>query len=100
MGDHRMSIKIDASFHGVKDSVDMWINFVSGQCDGVDDRVLDFFKELYAKGMVKYDRIAAQEHRTNAAQASNTQSTQCLSCGAEHDENFTYCPWCGFDGGS
>ena len=56
MGDHRASIKIDMSFHGVKDSCDMWINYdgLSGECHGVDDRVVEFIQSVYDRGIGKY----------------------------------------------
>jgi len=49
-----MSVKIEVSFHGIDDKCDMWINHMSGECDGVDDRVLDFLRSVYERGMFKF----------------------------------------------
>lgn len=102
MGDHRMSIKIDASFHGVKDSCDMWINYFPGQCAGVDDRVIEFFQSLFERGMDKYEETAAQEIMKNASQTHNNASPKfpCEWCDISptHDWNkwkYAYCPYCG-----
>lgn len=54
MGDHRMSIKIEAEFHGKKKKTDMWINwFPDG--DGIDRRITEFFKELESEGMEVFE---------------------------------------------
>src|SRR5579862_8136084 len=59
MGEHRASIKIEMEFHGVKDTCDMWINYMGDQsfceCEGVDDRVVKFVRSVYERGMVKYE---------------------------------------------
>lgn len=69
MGDHRASIKIEAAFHGVKRSVDMWINYSpdTSDYDGVDYRVVDFFRELYAAGMAVYNEEIAEFYEREAA---------------------------------
>lgn len=56
MGDHRMSIKIQAEFHGKKKSTDMWINWWPESESGIDQRIVDFFKELEAEGMAVFDK--------------------------------------------
>lgn len=65
MGDHRASIKINAELHGVKKSCDMWINYTPGVCDGVDDRIVEFFRVLYKRGMAKYEEINTKPVRAN-----------------------------------
>ena len=55
MGNHRASIKIEMEFHEVKDNCDMWINFNGhGEVDGVDDRIIEFVRNVYERGMDKY----------------------------------------------
>lgn len=41
-------------FHGVKDSCDMYINyFPEGEYRDVDDRIIEFIRNVYSKGMEK-----------------------------------------------
>lgn len=54
MGDHRALVKIEMEFHGVKDKTEMWINYFPNECDGVDDRILDFCRSVYEEGMARY----------------------------------------------
>lgn len=54
MGDHRASIKIEMEFHGVKDSCDLWINYSPDEYGCMDQRVVEFFKSVYDRGIVKY----------------------------------------------
>ena len=61
MGDHRARIKIEMEFHGIKEKCDMWINYYPGEYDGVDDRIIEFIKNIYEKGMVKYN-ISVSEY--------------------------------------
>lgn len=56
MGDHRMSIKIEAEFHGKKKSTDMWINYFPESDSGIDQRIVDFFKELEVEGMKVFEK--------------------------------------------
>ena len=51
MGDHRANIKIEVEFHGVKDSTDMWINWV----EPMPSSVSDFLEKVYEEGMAKWD---------------------------------------------
>jgi hypothetical protein len=56
MGDHRARIKIEMEFHGVKDSCDMWINYwPDGEYADVDDRIIQFIRQVYAEGMDVYE---------------------------------------------
>lgn len=61
MGDHRASIKIEMEFHGVKDSTDMWINYVPESCCSMDRRVADFFQSVYERGMDIYQAEMKKE---------------------------------------
>ena len=56
MGDHRASIKIEMSFHGIEDKTDMWINYWPQECCNMDKRVVDFFNSVYERGMKKYTK--------------------------------------------
>lgn len=49
MGDHRADIKIKFSMYGEVKKADMWINWSphDSECSGIDQRVLDFFREAY-----------------------------------------------------
>jgi hypothetical protein len=55
MGDIRASIKITAEINGVKDKTDMWINW-SPNSDGVDERVMSFFRTLGDRDIAKFQR--------------------------------------------
>lgn len=70
MGDHRASIKIEMEFHGVKDACDMWINYwPDGEYPDVDDRIIEFIRSVYHRGMAKYDKAqvkwAKEEQEAN-----------------------------------
>lgn len=57
MGDHRANIKIEIEFHGIKEKCDMWINYLPGEFEGVDDRIVKFFRDVYERGMDEYNKI-------------------------------------------
>jgi hypothetical protein len=62
MGDHRASIKINIEFHDVKDEMEFWINYnPDGECWGIDDRIIDFIRDVYLRGMRKYEKEDAKE---------------------------------------
>lgn len=56
MGSHRASIKIEMEFHGVKDKIDMWINYSPDGEYGIDNRIIEFVESVYDRGMVKYNK--------------------------------------------
>lgn len=60
MGDHRASIKIEMEFHDVKKTCDMWVNYYPNGCCGMDQRVIDFFDEVYNLGMANYNAMVAK----------------------------------------
>lgn len=72
MGDHRASVKIEFDFHGKVHKMDSWINWTpwadSAECEGVDDRVVEFFREATREGMATYHEalyaLEAREKRT------------------------------------
>jgi hypothetical protein len=46
MGDFRADIKIKFTMFGKTEKADMWINYCpDSECEGVDQRVIDFFRE-------------------------------------------------------
>ena len=59
MGDHRASIKIEMSFHGIKDKCDMWINYYPNDCCGIDNRIVEFINRIHREGMDKWDEQMA-----------------------------------------
>ena len=61
MGDHRANIKIEMEFHGEKKTAEMWINYFPEECCGMDKRVVEFFQEVYEKGMKKFDHILEKQ---------------------------------------
>lgn len=54
MGDHRISFKIEIEFHGIKDTYEANLNWLSTEVDGVDDRIVNFVRRIYERGMVVY----------------------------------------------
>ena len=81
MGDHRASIKIEMEFHGVKDHTDMWINYFPNTCCNMDQRVVDFFEDVYQRGMDVYDeRIEKyrEEHDKNILETAERSELERL----------------------
>ncbi len=56
MGDMRALIKIEIDIIGIKDKIEMWINYFPND-DGIDNRIIDFFNKNYQKAQEKLDRI-------------------------------------------
>jgi len=56
MGDHRISIKMEVEFHGVKEKADWWLSWSphGSDCDGLDQRLIDWFRDINDRGMAKY----------------------------------------------
>lgn len=52
-------------FMGVKDRADMWINYIPGEVAGLDDRVLEFFQNVYILGMVEYEGMRSDSISKN-----------------------------------
>lgn len=62
MSDHRADIKITFNFHGVDYKYDGWINW-SPNDDGIDQRIVDFFREAAEKGYARFDaQVAEYQH--------------------------------------
>jgi hypothetical protein len=57
VGDHRATVKISFDFHGKVYEMDSWINWTDygSECSGVDQRVIDFFREAAADGLARYN---------------------------------------------
>ena len=75
MGDHRASIKIRFEFHGVVKECDMWINYCADEL-GVDNRVIQLFREGYEEGMEKYDQIVFRSQRVQREQETRRQEQE------------------------
>ena len=60
MGDHRMNIKIEIEFHGVKQKTDMWINYIKDSMCETDRRIIEFIDGVYQKGMKVYNKDVEQ----------------------------------------
>jgi len=55
MGDFRASIKIEMEFLGIKEKADMDINYSPNDCCNMDERVTEFFNNVYERGMEIYN---------------------------------------------
>ena len=86
MGDHRMSIKIEAEFHGVKEDCDMYINYIP-ESDGVDQGVTDFFSDVYWHGMDKYNQKKEKEYQRRNKEKIETAERKQLEALKKKYEN-------------
>lgn len=62
MTDQKALIKIDFEFHGKHYKYDGWINYFDNG-DGIDDRVVEFFRESHKDGMSRYNRKVARYYK-------------------------------------
>lgn len=76
MGDHRASIKIEFTMHGVTSKTDMWINWWEGACSDLPSALRKFLAEAESKSMWAYydaeyeiERKAAERRKALADQA-------------------------------
>jgi hypothetical protein len=69
MSDFKASIKIEFSIFGVTEKTDMYVNyFADSECYGVDQRVIDFFREAYEKAYAGYrNGLDDNQHETEEA---------------------------------
>ncbi len=56
MGDFRADIKIKMELMGKTYTQDMYINYFPNS-DGVDDRVIEFFRDSYEDARARYDNM-------------------------------------------
>ena len=69
MSDFKVEIKLSWDGMGVKDKADMYINYFEGECEGVDDRIIQFFRDNWRKAYSLYrQRIADVESELKAAE--------------------------------
>lgn len=65
MTDFKASIIIKFHFMGKDYKTDMWINYWDNG-DGIDDRIVEWFRECYEDGMARHDKqcmkIYTEEH--------------------------------------
>lgn len=62
MGDMRASIRLIFRIHGKTYKQDLWINYSpDGEAEGVDDRIVEFFRESWEDSLHIYDEIIAKD---------------------------------------
>ena len=81
MGDHRADIKIEFSIHGKTYKQSWWINWIDDG-DGVDYRIIDWFRECWQDALARYNcRIAefnreAREKETESCERAELERLQ------------------------
>lgn len=74
MTDHKASIKVEFSIYGETYKMDSWINWsVGGECDPVDDRVIEFFRQSYHDARGKWDEANDEADREQRERAQETE---------------------------
>ena len=70
MGDHRASIKLSFSMHGIEKEAEMYINYYTDSNYGCDQRIIDFFTACHEEAMDKWEEIVwkSQEKERKLAQ--------------------------------
>lgn len=63
MGDHRASIKIEFTMHGVTSNADLWINWWDGAADDLPSSVRKFFADAERASMNRYHDARDREHK-------------------------------------
>jgi hypothetical protein len=79
MGDHRATVKIEFTFHGKTYKMDSWINWSCWGSDesGIDQRVVDFFREATRDGLARYEAAEAERYqREHAAEIEAHERAQ------------------------
>lgn len=71
-------------FHGVKEKADMWINYFPNEVDGVDDRIIDFVRDVYNRGMLKYNEHM-QKYWKKQEEAQEKETLKILKQKYPHD---------------
>ena len=64
MGDFKADVQISISLCGVKRKADMWINMNEQGEFGMDQRIVDFFREVYGEAS---ENLRASEPHTDEA---------------------------------
>ncbi len=59
MGDHRADIQITFAMHGKTYKMDSYVNWFDNGY-GIDDRIVEFFRESVADAMDRYDAKVAE----------------------------------------
>ena len=89
MGDHRMSIKIEAKFHGVERKMDSYCNFypASGY-PSIHHAVIEFFEQLYDDGMDVYnEQFRAYEHQAREREQEEQDRRDFIRLQAKYKDN-------------
>lgn len=90
MGDRRANIKIEFSMHGETKKADMWINWSPDDCDGVDQRILDFFSESARQMESKFweaQEWAASKQRKKAEEEAERKEYERLKAKFEEQQH-------------
>ena len=87
MTDFKASVKIEFSIFGVTDKADMWINWwPDGECQDVDDRVIEFFRKVYRKGYAEYrEGVAEYLAKANADDLEKAERAELARLQAKYD---------------
>lgn len=87
MGDHRVSFKFEMEFHGVKDTYEANLNWFSSEVEGVDDRMLDFIRGVYERGMGVYqEEISAYFEEQNRAETEKRERQELARLQAKYPD--------------
>lgn len=74
MGDHRAEIHITFNFHGKKYKCDLdWINYCPTEVDGVDQRVVEFFRESFENGIRRFEKQVYESHQEQRERETERQ---------------------------
>jgi len=85
MGDHRVSIEIKFSAHGIERSCDMWINWPA-EHDAVDHRVIEFLRSAWNDAFDEWLRKEAEYLRdANKAFTERTEREELARLKAKYE---------------
>lgn len=89
MGDHRASVEIKFSMHGVERKTDFWINY--HPCDDVwnfkvDRRVLQWLTDVYEEAMGNYFDEQYAADMVQRAETENAEREQLASLKAKYEQ--------------
>lgn len=85
MGDHRATVDIKFTMHGKTYEMDSYINWFDDG-DGVDHRVIDFFRESWRDAKARYDEREAERYeREHAADIEAAERRQLEQLKAKYE---------------
>lgn len=91
MGDHRFDCEITFRFHDKTYKFGpCWLNYASGEVDGLDDRILTFFRDAYEDGMARYAAACrAEESERNKARIECRERDELARLKAKYPERLS-----------